>query len=1485
ILPELEPAEQEALRQKRAVATGNPTAKEYTVDIEISFENASFLEPIKAYLNSLSFPIQGNDSDLTTNILSIAVTTVCKPAGNEIWCSCEKGYQWPQERCLHNLTCQQHDSSSGPCSCLKGLPSKGPSCQLHGDVTLRMSVRLNVGFQEDLRNSSSALYRSYKTDLETAFQKGYSILPGFKLVTVTGFRPGSVVVAYEVTAKKPSSKLIHAANEQVKQNLNQTYKMDDNSFQAVNSNETKFSVIPEIIFEGDTVTLVCENDVSSSNVSWHHVQGSSDIQNSSRFWVYTIVLNNMTSVSRLTIYNITQGDAGDYICKLTVDIFEYEARKKLVVTPIQILAIQEVKVTCDNNPASLNCCSEINVNWSKIEWHQEGKINITGVPETDTDSGCSRYSLQADGTQCPSGSSGTMVIYTCEFVSEHGARGSQSIEVTFTSVGDNSSHKGEVHEFLRHGMEMSSVQSTTANSLETSKAQEQQANLTITPDPISVSEGQSFSLKCISDVSNYDEVYWNTSAGIKIYEKFYTSRNSPDGAESILAVETSTREWNGTYHCIFRYKNSYSITTKDVIVHPLPLESNIMVDPLEATVPCGGSREFKCCIEEDEDYKVTFQMDSLSFPAVKEVKGKQVCYKYKFFTNVVPWCPKNVDVVCLFTNAANSSVQSPSMKLHLVPGQNVTCQDPIIGVGEPGKVVQKLCQFSNIPRGPSGPVGGTITYMCIGSQWKMKRNNCVSAPINNLLKQAKALVKSPSQDEKLPTYLKELSTSTNKMQHEFSSSPGSLGAVIDILDLLSTVPTQVNTEMMTDVLSTVNLILGKSTLSTWKELQQQQTNQSSVLLDSVERFSQALRTEDSTVLSISQTNVQMRGMVIKPGPKTYTQRFVFSDSDLWGNVAIDECQLGNLQLDSSIVTVAFPTLKTILARDAQGQSFANSLVMTTTVSHNITMPFRISMTFKINNPSSGVPQCVFWNFNLDNYTGGWDSSGCYVKEVHGDSISCSCDHLTSFSILMSPDSPDPDSLLKILLDIISYIGLCFSILSLAACLIVEAIVWKSVTKNRTSYMRHICIVNIAASLLVADSWFIVAAAIHDNHYPLNETACVAATFFIHFFYLSVFFWMLTLGLMLFYRLVFILHDTSKSIQKALAFSLGYGCPLVISIITVGATQPQEVYTRKNACWLNWEDTKALLAFVIPALIIVVVNMTITVVVITKILRPSIGDKPSKQEKSSLFQISKSIGVLTPLLGLTWGFGLATVFQGSNAVFHIVFTLLNAFQGLFILLFGCLWDQKVQEALLNKFSRSRWSSQHSKEVGGEMQAETTRRQQTNSSIECSTGPGSNTFSHKFLFSTSLGSSTPVFSMSSPISRRFNNLFGKTGASPSPQAKGPGKFLRVLFPGTCMRRHEHTMFPPRKQPAHPWKTHPVLTPCSTKNRKVQPTRLLGNNGCSENEILSMLWVKYFLAGFWEQMLKRLFMRKEAFFCKDKRRVMVTFILLSLCDGKCV
>lgn len=60
-----------------------------------------------------------------------------------------------------------------------------------------------------------------------------------------------------------------------------------------------------------------------------------------------------------------------------------------------------------------------------------------------------------------------------------------------------------------------------------------------------------------------------------------------------------------------------------------------------------------------------------------------------------------------------------------------------------------------------------------------------------------ALIKSPFQDRKLPSYLRDLSISTDKVAHEVNSSPGTLGAVINILDLLSTIPIQVNSEMMT----------------------------------------------------------------------------------------------------------------------------------------------------------------------------------------------------------------------------------------------------------------------------------------------------------------------------------------------------------------------------------------------------------------------------------------------------------------------------------------------------------------------------------------------------------------------------------------------------------------------------------------------------------------------------------------------------------------
>ncbi|KAM4713091.1 adhesion G-protein coupled receptor F1-like [Anableps anableps] len=339
----------------------------------------------------------------------------------------------------------------------------------------------------------------------------------------------------------------------------------------------------------------------------------------------------------------------------------------------------------------------------------------------------------------------------------------------------------------------------------------------------------------------------------------------------------------------------------------------------------------------------------------------------------------------------------------------------------------------------------------------------------------------------------------------------------------------------------------------------------------------------------------------------------------------------------------------------------------------------ISIIFDVLNDTLGNPKCVFWDFELLGGLGGWSDEGCsFVLSVNG-TVRCNCNHTTSFSILMSPGSPgDP------VLDYITYIGVGISMGSLIICLIIEGIVWRKIRRNTTSYLRHVSIVNITVSLLIADIWFIIGAAISNTK---NPPACTAATFFIHFFYLALFFWMLASGLLLLYRTVSVFDGgLSKMSMLAIGFSLGYGAPLIIATITVAATAPSNQYIRENVvCWLNWNGSKALLGFVIPAVMIVVVNLIILIVVISKILRRRVGENAAQiGEKHVLYVIARSLAVLTPLFGLTWGLGVGVMVSPKNRGIHITFALFNSLQGFFILVFGTLLDKTVSLSHLSGF---------------------------------------------------------------------------------------------------------------------------------------------------------------------------------------------------------
>uniref|UniRef100_A0A8B9SCA7 Adhesion G protein-coupled receptor F5 n=1 Tax=Apteryx owenii TaxID=8824 RepID=A0A8B9SCA7_APTOW len=1179
---------------------------EYTVDIEVSLTDSSFLGPIKEYFKNLNLPVSANVSDVEMTISSINVTTVCLPTGeNKSCCSCESGYAWPRAVCGDLITCPSlSPAHTQSCGYIKQLPFYGPYCepQTGEPLVINMSVRLDTVFTNDLNDSSSELYKKYKADLEKVTTTNKSTnMQGYLFLVLLSFlylfRPGSVSVNYEVKAASATFKQIENSNRFVPQFLDTTYRLVPTSFTTEITNQTNFIVSPVDIFEGDTITLICETNIASENVTWYH---SGQII-SSRSGSQLLTLNlGETTVKHVLRYCLCF--TGSYMCTFTNSSLYYKliykAMKAIDVSSLHIIShLNDIDVTCDSpemqtNGPLLFCCIDRQLPLLTGDWKVNGPVNITGKINK-------RLSLACG------------ICGTCHFIK------------TFVSVG------------------------------------------------------RSFNLTCTSDVSNYDSVSWEIQNrnNTKIIDCAMCINSSKFPAKSVLSVRTATEDWSGTYICTFSQKYLNSSANVTVTVVPLPLKQNILLDPITAFIQNNKLQALKCCIDAkaSENYNVTF---------VVQQNELQVAHR---------------------SDKGYLSVSQFSISLFLNTGGKVHCSGSL-GIGEEGAKITKPCTELN---NADGFNRGNVTYVCSSTSWVVARNDCLSVPINNLLLNAEVTFMSFSEVWDLPEYLEELQRKSAEEQSALNET-ANLGAIVTILDLVSSIP--VDAKTATNFLSTVDTIVNDSKIETWEALDMQQPHKSSLLLLSVERFSEHLQPVNNTIPLVNTNTIQLDGIVVTENSKAdYSKNFT-SKENLTVNVLIGEAEIQTLPQNSTIVSVAYSTLGRILPQNKS--MLVNGLLLTTTVSRNRSQSISINMTFAKKNTSLKDPQCVFWNFGPSS-GGDWNSSGCTPTEVGSDVI-CFCTHLTSFSILMSPDESHQGSAE----DYITYTGLAISIFSLVVCIIIESLVWKYVTNNTTSYIRHVCILNIATSLLLADIWFLVTASVH-NKKPI----CTVVTFFIHLFYLSVFFWMLSLGLILFYRLVFILHNTSKTAQKVVAFCLGYGFPFVIAVITIAVTLPRDVYTRKKVCWLNWEDSNALLAFVIPVLVIVAINLFITAVVIIKILRPTIGDRTNKQEKNSLIQIGKSVAVLTPLLGLTWGFGLATIIKSSSRAFHILFALLNSLQGLFILVFGTLWDKKIQEALLKRNSLSRWSSQQTK-------------------------------------STSLILVTPMFSMSYPFSRTFNNLCGKT-----------------------------------------------------------------------------------------------------------------------------
>ncbi|NWW77660.1 AGRF4 protein, partial [Climacteris rufus] len=573
---------------------------------------------------------------------------------------------------------------------------------------------------------------------------------------------------------------------------------------------------------------------------------------------------------------------------------------------------------------------------------------------------------------------------------------------------------------------------------------------------------------------------------------------------------------------------------------------------------------------------------------------------------------------------------------------------------------------------------GETSFVCEDRKWQMLSDACASLDVQSLFQVRQLLCTCFGLCSSLLAKTAPPSLYFHNCQADFScilpdilSSPAIPGNIADIVDLLKKISLLLSENVtrgkMKSYSRIANHILNSSIISNWAFVKDR--NAGSVLLDSVNLFAGKLLLRNGSE-SIQEPFIATKGYSIHKNTsgKSFDFSMAFSDTgNITGHVVIPEEELLRLPKASKAVSVAFPTLGAILETNQPDPAFVNGMVLSVSLPEELQ---NILLTFeKLNKLEQAGAQCVGWHSGERR----WDPGACEVRAEGGSAVLCACAPrrrtYRAFSILLAPAVPRSP-----LLDGLTRVGLGLSILSLLLCLGIEAVVWQHVTKTEITYMRHFCLVNIAASLLVADVLFVLAAIVHNA--ALNYQLCVAATFFLHFFYLALFFWMFTLGLLILYGLLLIFFKITRVVFLAAACCIGYGCPLVISVLTVAITEPKNGYLRSGACWLNWYETKALLAFVVPALSIIVVNMVVVVVVVVKTGKSSAGEGCKSQDLSSMIRVCKNVALLTPLLGLTWGFGLATILDSHSLAFHVTFALLNAFQGFFILLFGTLLDRKV-----------------------------------------------------------------------------------------------------------------------------------------------------------------------------------------------------------------
>ncbi|XP_034438508.1 adhesion G protein-coupled receptor L2 isoform X9 [Hippoglossus hippoglossus] len=594
-----------------------------------------------------------------------------------------------------------------------------------------------------------------------------------------------------------------------------------------------------------------------------------------------------------------------------------------------------------------------------------------------------------------------------------------------------------------------------------------------------------------------------------------------------------------------------------------------------------------------------------------------------------------------------------------------------------GMVVERPC-----PKGTRG----TASYLCVRSTgaWHPKGpdlSNCTSHWVNQVAQKIRSgenaanLANELAKHTKGPIFAGDVSSSVRLMEQ-----------LVDILDaqLQELRPSEKDSagrSFNKAIVDTVDNLLRPEALKSWQDMNStEQTHAATMLLDTLEEgaFVLADNLMEPAFVKVPADNIILDVYVLTTDGQV--QDFKFPQSSKGGvsiQLSANTVKLNSRNGVAKLVFVLYKNLgqflstenATIKMADAYGRNVSvavNSDIIAASINKESSRVFindpvivtleHIDMEHYFNS------NCSFWNYSERSMMGYWSTQGCKLLDSNKTHTTCSCTHLTNFAILMAHrEISVNDRVHELLLTVITRVGIVVSLVCLTMSIFTFCF-FRGLQSDRNTIHKNLCI-----NLFIAELIFLIGI---DMTEPRIGCAIIAGI--LHFFFLASFSWMCLEGVQLYLMLVEVFE--SEYSRKKYYYVSGYLFPAIV--VGVSAAIDYQSYGTEKACWLS-VDNHFIWSFIGPVTFIIMLNLIFLVITMYKMVKHSTTLKPDSSRLENIKSWVMGAFALLFLLGLTWSFGLFFINEASIVMAYL-FTIFNAFQGMFIFIFHCLLQKKVRK---------------------------------------------------------------------------------------------------------------------------------------------------------------------------------------------------------------